>query len=260
MNCFIEKGYNMGFFSMEQYLNVNEKMVRSLYEDLNQAVYHQAVLKANSLYVQYSLKEYDQYYKEALRLLSIGQSDESTIYIKRAQHKWKEAIEKAQQEEELKEQNKKQNFTEKGNDSFFQSFSRLILYNAHDGIQDVYETQTKCRDYFKDLKDENGEIKDFYQKNLLIRDLDNNNIPLQKSGENLDIIEVIWQGRNQAQHYKDIKNPISKECFQVLERIDESNFKGYEGNLKSYETLNFLGWTDYESYYNGMMKLEKQDK
>lgn len=49
---------------MRQYLNVTEIPTRDLFNHLKQAIFHRAVLSANSAYVQLALKDYDTYYKQ----------------------------------------------------------------------------------------------------------------------------------------------------------------------------------------------------
>ncbi|WP_439846983.1 hypothetical protein [Bacillus subtilis] len=235
---------------MRQYLNVTEIPTRNLCDNLKQAIFHRAVLSANSAYVQVAIQEYDTYYKQALSLVSNGQSDEATFYFDRAQDRWNTMLEKAQEEQQLKQQNQTQNFKTLNSNGFIQKLAQMILYTAHDGIQGVYGDHLQCRTYLKS--------KSIYQGKLTILDSNGNPIHLTKSNEDLDRIEVIWQGRNQAQHYPKITNTYLIECFDVLiEDLGQTKLNGYNGNLKSYEVLEFLNWLDYESYSTSMLELEK---
>lgn len=75
--------------------------------------------------------------------------------------------------------------------------------------------------------------------------------------ESLSVKNIVWQGRNQAMHYNEVKPlhlPVT-ECFNTLVKEHEGKFDNYQNDPKSFEIVDLLQWNSWESFENDMILL-----
>lgn len=83
-------------------------------------------------------------------------------------------------------------------------------------------------------------------------------------GPSIDILDIIWHGRNQAAHFDEIgsswspKNRGERKMQQVFTDLanHDTNFQGWNQKYNmAFYVVDLLGWTTYESFEKHMMKL-----
>lgn len=62
--------------------------------------------------------------------------------------------------------------------------------------------------------------------------------------QNLDEIDLVWNGRNQSVHVEDGLNPDTKEVFGKLKHDFPKEFDKFDSENKAYEVVKLLGWLD----------------
>lgn len=112
-----------------------------------------------------------------------------------------------------------------GIESKIQGCSKDILSAAHLGIKKVHEKYSKCK-----------------------RNLNHVSLPLYHG---ISLLDLIWHGRNQAEHYVE---GITGDTFTTYQTLANHNTKfiGCVNNIKAFETIELLGWITYEDYEKSM--------
>lgn len=114
-----------------------------------------------------------------------------------------------------------------------------IIKIAHGAIKEVYGNPDECRSFLGEDELEEDEKK------------------LRKVYCGHDLLDIIWQARNQAEHYTQLpyKNAKLKEVFNALQN-EFDQFKGYDSNqMKATEIIDMLGWQNYETFEKSILKL-----
>lgn len=80
------------------------------------------------------------------------------------------------------------------------------------------------------------------------------------STENVPLLDVIWEGRNQSVHFEDQSfNKPTRDCFEDLLKDSNKLFqdlKGYDnGENKAMKIVRILGWTDYSKFKSDLLSL-----
>lgn len=80
------------------------------------------------------------------------------------------------------------------------------------------------------------------------------------SKQNVSLLDVIWEGRNQSIHFEDKTfNTPTNTCFVDLLKDTDFKFQqliGYnDGENKAMEIVRILGWTDYKKFESDLMSL-----
>lgn len=72
---------------------------------------------------------------------------------------------------------------------------------------------------------------------------------------------VIWEGRNQAQHWEEgsFNNPNVSHCFNQLKDDFGQQFANYDEEPKAPEVLDVLGWSSFQDLRATMMRLASEE-
>ncbi|WP_411954767.1 hypothetical protein ACKXGF_02810 [Alkalibacillus sp. S2W] len=192
------------------------------------------------------LKDAKTFESFASQVKADGNDEESRYFFKKAYEKYHVYKEASSSIENIKN-----HYTDKISiaNGPIQVISQAILQIAKQGLSFVYDTnikniEKKLTSPPRTILDKNGDsIKKFDKGNLGTKDI--------------NIIDVIWQGRNQSIHYEEGK--MFQNVTDLFEPLMNSYDKltGYDNyQNKAYEIVSIvLEWDSYESYRKDMEKI-----
>lgn len=175
----------------------------------------------------------------------MGHYEESFDFVRRSYESHKIHTQKQQTIDEITSK-----YTEKilNVNGPIEIIAQSILQIAKQGLSSTYAS--KIQNIFPMLS------------NLPRKILTNNGDTIKKNRDGLptshdiNIIDVIWQGRNQSLHFEDTPHQNVIDIFDPL-KIYFSNLDGYDNKEnKAFEVVSkVLKWDDYDTYFNDIQKI-----
>jgi hypothetical protein len=212
-----------------EYLELNELHTKSLFDDYIQVTNLPNNITTTNVMIDFFNSNYNQFMNSSKVEISRGNIESANQFIKAAKDQYSLLMEKVQSSQKLSILESTPSVVDLKN-GVIQTISRNILRAAHDGIQEVFRTPSRCR-------------------NSITTTLPNYH--------GLDLIDIIWEGRNQAEHYTHppFNRPDVPRVFNILQSAD-SKFLNYDNKeIKAYEITELLKWFTYEKYKNDMLLL-----
>lgn len=213
----------MAHQSMQDFLKLHEKKTRSEFENLSNYENLTPSLTMAGVMKDVFYQDYRKLDDIAEVYFAEGNYEAGKQASNLAQQKYNEFWKRSQTIASLK---KDSTFTRDQLDLLIQGHARDILRIAHEAIKTVYGGQANCKNT-------------------------NTNLPLYHT---INIVDIIWEGRNQAEHYRDIKPLFPPTCdmFNVLASHDQRFANYNQRQTKAYDIIDLLGWHTYENYVQSM--------
>ncbi|ACO25803.1 hypothetical protein MRY88_27700 (plasmid) [Bacillus cereus] len=212
----------MPTISMSDYLTNSKEKTQSYFEDLNYYLTLKENLASTNKLQEYHLENSKKFERIADNYTEKGMHDAAKSANKQA------SLEKVRSDNKVDlafQINKDIKLGNVGIESKIQECSKEILSAAHLGIKMVHEKLSRCK-----------------------RNLNHVSLPVYYG---IGMIDIIWYGRNQAEHYVEGISGETLTKYQILANHN-TEFTGCSNTIKAYETIELLGWVTYEDYEKSM--------